>query len=149
MTRNNPPKTNPAKILCYTLCCLIEVFPIHFYYCKLSPLKLLIYILSCMFSSVLTHMINLLLGYSSHATPTSSPVRLAHQPTATPNTFSAIPNCFIGAVTNNTPTSNKLFPWQHEASHQTTAGLYAAYEIQHHQPTTGCLSAHGELYPTF
>lgn len=93
----------------------------------------------------------MLLGYSSHATPTSSPVRLAHQPTATPNTFSAVPNCFItGAVTNNTPTSNKLFPWQHEPPHQTTAGLYAAYELAPHQATSaGCMPAHGEMYPTF
>ena len=51
-------------------------------------------------------------------------------------------------MTTNAATTNKLFPWQHEASHQTTAGLYAAYELQHHQPATGCLSTHADMYPT-
>ena len=94
------------------------------------------------------------IGYSSHVTPTSSPVRLGHQATASPNTFSAVPNCFItGAMTTtNTPSTSKLFPWQHEVAtppHQTTTGLYPAYELPGHQPaSSGCMPAHGELYPT-
>ena len=91
----------------------------------------------------------MLLGYySSHDTPTSSPVRLAHQLIATPNT-SADPNCFItGAVMSSTPTSNNSMAAR--TPHQTTAGLYAAYELTHHQPTSAsCMSAHGEMYPTF
>lgn len=83
-------------------------------------------------------------------------MRLAHQVSATPNTFSAVPNCFItpGAMAANasTPTTSKLFPWQHEVAtppHQTTASLYAAYELPPgHQPASGCVAGHGELYPT-
>ena len=100
------------------------------------------------------------LGYSSHVTPTSSPVRLGHQAATTPNTFSAIhpASCFItGAMTNtSTPTTSKLFPWQHEVAtppHQTTASLYTAYELPTatgHPPNSGCIAGgHGELYPTF
>ena len=106
------------------------------------------------YSNIIMHILSV--GYSSHATPTSSPVRLSHQATATPNTFSAVPNCFLtaaGAMTNtNTPTTSKLFPWQHEVAtppHQSTAGLYAAYELPPgaaHQANT--IAGLGELYPT-
>lgn len=56
----------------------------------------------------------------------------------------------------STPTTSKLFPWQHEVAtppHQTTASLYTAYELPTatgHPPNSGCIAGgHGELYPTF